>query len=177
MPVKHKAQIGKVGHKLWPENPQKKPGSRPSSIFSVSAQDENLLRTATANLFEGEPDTIEQQREKAVEAAADLIDVSVGLDGADNKAYGKSNYGRAGTARAYASCGVIYANQTEAKILKQRLRNHIEPEKNLGHSDTPSKKAPSSEPAKAPSAQQNKREPDQQAESKPSDTANCEDCG
>jgi len=25
----------------------------------------------------------------------------------------------------------------EAKILKQRLRNHIEPERNLGHSDTP----------------------------------------
>ncbi|KAF2771043.1 hypothetical protein EJ03DRAFT_249549, partial [Teratosphaeria nubilosa] len=26
----------------------------------------------------------------------------------------------------------------ETKILKQRLRNHIEPEKKLGHSDTPS---------------------------------------
>lgn len=32
----------------------------------------------------------------------------------------------------------------EAKILKQRLRNHIEPEKNLGHSDTPSSKAKAS---------------------------------
>lgn len=29
----------------------------------------------------------------------------------------------------------------ETKILKQRLRNYIEPEKNLGHSDTPSSKA------------------------------------
>jgi predicted Rdx family selenoprotein len=29
----------------------------------------------------------------------------------------------------------------ETKILKQRVRNHIEPEKNLGHSDTPSRKA------------------------------------
>lgn len=29
----------------------------------------------------------------------------------------------------------------ETKILKQRLRNHIEPEKKLGHSDTPSSKA------------------------------------
>ena len=28
----------------------------------------------------------------------------------------------------------------EAKILKQRIRNHIEPDKNLGHSDTPSSK-------------------------------------
>lgn len=29
----------------------------------------------------------------------------------------------------------------EAKILKQLIRNHIEPEKSLGHSDTPSSKA------------------------------------
>jgi predicted Rdx family selenoprotein len=28
----------------------------------------------------------------------------------------------------------------EAKILKQLIRNHIDPEKNLGHSDTPSSK-------------------------------------
>ena len=28
----------------------------------------------------------------------------------------------------------------EAKILKQKIRNHIEPDKNLGHSDTPSSK-------------------------------------
>lgn len=28
----------------------------------------------------------------------------------------------------------------ETKILKQRIRNHIEPEKNLGHSDTPASK-------------------------------------
>jgi len=28
----------------------------------------------------------------------------------------------------------------ETKILKQRVRNHIEPEKKLGHSDTPSSK-------------------------------------
>lgn len=29
----------------------------------------------------------------------------------------------------------------ETKILKQRVRNHIEPEKKLGHSDTPASKA------------------------------------
>jgi selT/selW/selH-like putative selenoprotein len=29
----------------------------------------------------------------------------------------------------------------EAKILKQLIRNHIDPDKNLGHSDTPSSKA------------------------------------
>ena len=32
----------------------------------------------------------------------------------------------------------------ETKILKQKIRNHIEPEKNLGHSDTPSSKATTS---------------------------------
>lgn len=32
----------------------------------------------------------------------------------------------------------------ETKILKQRVRNHIEPEKKLGHSDTPSTKTASS---------------------------------
>ncbi|KAK0301213.1 hypothetical protein LTR54_014222 [Friedmanniomyces endolithicus] len=30
----------------------------------------------------------------------------------------------------------------ETKILKQKVRNHISPEKKLGHSDTPSSKAP-----------------------------------
>ncbi|KAK5123361.1 hypothetical protein LTR85_002793 [Meristemomyces frigidus] len=35
----------------------------------------------------------------------------------------------------------------ETKILKQRVRNHIEPEKKLGHSDTPSsKEKPTSSP-------------------------------
>lgn len=29
---------------------------------------------------------------------------------------------------------------TETKILKQRVRNHLDPAKNLGHSDTPANK-------------------------------------
>lgn len=47
----------------------------------------------------------------------------------------------------------------EAKILKQLLRNHIDPEKKLGHSDTPSSKVKPSEPQdqaipqKAPTSQ------------------------
>jgi len=32
----------------------------------------------------------------------------------------------------------------ETKILKQRVRNHIEPDKNLGHSDTPASKTKAS---------------------------------
>ena len=42
----------------------------------------------------------------------------------------------------------------EAKILKQKVRNHIEPEKNLGHSDTPLPKVnPNGRKGKASSAQ------------------------
>lgn len=33
----------------------------------------------------------------------------------------------------------------ETKVLKQRVRNHIEPEKDLGHSDKPSNKAKTAE--------------------------------
>ncbi|KAK0257987.1 hypothetical protein LTS16_002056 [Friedmanniomyces endolithicus] len=40
----------------------------------------------------------------------------------------------------------------ETKILKQKIRNHISPEKKLGHSDTPSSKAPD---ISVPTASQN----------------------
>ena len=82
---------------------------------------ENLLRTATMNLMEGEPETPEQLREKAVEAACDIIDISTGPEGADNKASGSSTYGRQGGLRTYSSFGVIYANEREARLLKPSL--------------------------------------------------------
>jgi predicted Rdx family selenoprotein len=58
----------------------------------------------------------------------------------------------------------------EAKVLKQRLRNHIEPGRDLGHSDKPSKtqssdtSAKPTEPAQDPAA------------STVEDTKDCEDC-
>ncbi|KAG9516240.1 hypothetical protein E4T50_12488 [Aureobasidium sp. EXF-12298] len=58
----------------------------------------------------------------------------------------------------------------ETKVLKQRLRNHIEPGRDLGHSDKPSKTQTSgtsskpAEPAQSPAATANQN------------TKDCEDC-
>ena len=67
----------------------------------------------------------------------------------------------------------------EAKILKQLIRNHIDPEKNLGHSDTPSSKNKtaasqiSKGPETAPNGQQ--RQPIQEV-AVSNNEAPCEDC-
>lgn len=121
-------EVGAVGemkivHKLWPDKPIIRSNStRPSSRRSERPRDDNLLRAATTmSILEGEPETVEQQRARAVEVACDLIDISTGAGGPDNKAYGESTYGRAGAVRTYATCGVIYANESEAKILKPTL--------------------------------------------------------
>ncbi|CAK3872501.1 related to phosphatidic acid-preferring phospholipase A1, contains DDHD domain [Lecanosticta acicola] len=113
----------KIVHKLWPDKPRKSVNSRGSESGSRrgTIRDDNLLRAATTNLFEDEPESIEQQRHRAVEAACDIIDVSTGAGGVDNKAYGEATYGRAGAVRTYGTCGVIYANEREAKILKPTL--------------------------------------------------------
>ncbi|KAK4540514.1 hypothetical protein LTR36_009152 [Oleoguttula mirabilis] len=110
----------KVVHKLWPEKVLRAADSRPASrLGSVGRED--LIRAATSNLVQGEPETPEQLREKAVEAASDIIDISTGPGGADNKAAGNSTYGNQGTARTYATCGIIYTNEKEARILKPSL--------------------------------------------------------
>ncbi|KAI5369403.1 Putative selenoprotein, Rdx-type [Septoria linicola] len=56
----------------------------------------------------------------------------------------------------------------ETKILKQRLRNHIEPDKKLGHSDTPANKLPSADSTK-PQSEPASEAPGQSKEQ-------CEDC-
>ena len=67
----------------------------------------------------------------------------------------------------------------EAKILKQLIRNHIDPEKNLGHSDTPSSKIKKTatedetDPNMAASSQQ---ERPQQKPIPQSQEAPCDDC-
>lgn len=114
----------KIVHKLWPTRSQKLPDSRPSSRrgTSTAAVDrENLLRTVTSTRGEVEPDSPDQVRVKAVEAACDIIDISTGPGGADNKASGVSTYGNNGAARNYTSFGVIYANKREARLLKPSL--------------------------------------------------------
>jgi hypothetical protein len=112
----------KILHKLWPELPpaakRGESSSRPSSQRGTLNQEENLLRAATATFFEIEPETPDQQRAKIVETACDIIDVSTGPDGADNKASGESSYGLNGVPKIYSSCGVIYQNDREARLLK-----------------------------------------------------------
>lgn len=57
----------------------------------------------------------------------------------------------------------------ETKILKQRLRNHIEPGRDLGHSDKPSKTQTSDVSTKP-------TEPQSSAAATVQDTKDCEDC-
>lgn len=115
----------KIVHKLWPDKPAAPRGSSPmrrdSSSRPSSASGENLLRTVATNLVGAEPETPEQLRDKAVEAAGDIVDISTGPGGADNKASGASIWGRQGTIRSYNNHGVIYANDREARILKPNL--------------------------------------------------------
>lgn len=110
----------KIVHKLWPDRIPKPSDSRPSSRRGDLSR-EDLLRTATSNLMQGEPETLQQQREKAAEAACDIVDISTGPGGPDNKAAGIPSYGRQGPPRSYASYGVIYANEKEARLLKPNL--------------------------------------------------------
>lgn len=117
------AEVGAVGelkivHKLWPEQKPKVKDNRAASIRSN--QDQTVLETAASMLYSTDPESAEQHKAKAVEAACDVIDVSTG-GRVDNKAYGTSTYGRAGAVRRYATCGVLYANEREAKILKPTL--------------------------------------------------------
>jgi hypothetical protein len=111
----------KIVHKLWPDKLIGRP--RASSIRREpdSAVGENLSRVVAANLAEQEPETLDQQRAKAVDAACDIIDISSGPAGADNKASGVNTWGSLGTARTFDGHGVIYANAQEARILKSTL--------------------------------------------------------
>lgn len=66
----------------------------------------------------------------------------------------------------------------EAKILKQLIRNHIDPEKNLGHSDTPSSKnkVSTSQASKGPdAANAQPGQPKQEVVVSSNETL-CEDC-
>lgn len=108
----------KIVHKLWPEQKLKARENRAASMRSN--QDQSVLETAASMLYSTGPESVEQHRAKAVSAACDVIDASTG-GAVDNKAYGTSTYGRAGAIRQYATCGVLYANEREAKILKPTL--------------------------------------------------------
>lgn len=112
----------KIVHKLWPDKLQKAADSRPGSRKGGArvGGDPDLLRTATLNLIE-EVLTPEQQRDRAVEAACELIDVATGLEGHDNKAAGQFTAGRHAPPRTYANHGVIYSDERHARILAPSL--------------------------------------------------------
>jgi len=107
----------KIVHKLWPE-PTVTSTVRTSKSIAVGG--EALVGTATSTLAV-KSDTPEKVREKAVEAACKVIDIATGSDGVDNKASGSSVAELPEAARRYASFCVIYANKTEARLLKPSL--------------------------------------------------------
>lgn len=104
----------KILHRLWPEKP-KKPESRPNTSTEMRA---GLVQSTLPE----EVDDPEQERREIVENAADLIDISTGPGGPDNKAAGDTEYGHEGRKNLYQRAGVIYASEKEAYLLKPTLQ-------------------------------------------------------
>jgi hypothetical protein len=106
----------KILHKLWPDKPPKLDESRPST--SQQMQPTGLVQS-TMPLEDEDPET---ERRDIVENVCDLIDISTGPDGPDNKAVGDPEYGAYGQKHLYLKAGVIYATEHEACILKPALQ-------------------------------------------------------
>jgi len=114
--------IGAIGEEkivrmLWPEpnRPRSQPDSRPST---VRGEVTNMISEGFVDAAE---ETVEKRQERELEAACDIIDVTSGAGGSDNKAAGTVNYGRYGPPRTYSQSGAIYLNAQEAVILKPSL--------------------------------------------------------
>jgi hypothetical protein len=106
----------KILHKLWPDKPPRPDEGRPST--SQQMQTMGLVQSTMPQL-EDDP---EQDRTDIVENVCDLIDISTGPDGPDNKAVGDLEYGANGQKHLYLKAGVIYAKDDEAYILKPALQ-------------------------------------------------------
>lgn len=104
----------KILHKLWPDKPSRAE-SRPTS----SAQMQTGVMQSSPPEEEDDP---EKERRSIVEHACDLIDVSTGPDGPDNKAAGDTEYGHEGRKSLYRKAGIIYANEKEAYLLRPSLQ-------------------------------------------------------
>lgn len=105
----------KILHNLWPEK-RAKPESRPST--SQQMQTTGLVQ----NTLPEDQDDPDKERRDTVANACDLIDFSTGPEGPDHKAAGDLEYGADGRKRSYLKAGIIYANETEAYILKPTLQ-------------------------------------------------------
>lgn len=106
----------KILHKLWLDIP-KPADNRPATA-------NQMLSTpgmTQSNLPEETPDA-EKERRTMLEHVCDMIDISTGPEGPDNKAAGDSEYGHGGRKNLYRSAGVMYASETEAYILKPALQ-------------------------------------------------------
>tara|TARA_R110002003_G_scaffold702_18_gene21261 strand:- start:6209 stop:8005 length:1797 start_codon:yes stop_codon:yes gene_type:complete len=106
----------KILHRLWPDRPPKPDESRPST--SQQMQTMGLVQSTMPQ----EDEDPEQERRDIVENVCDLIDISTGPDGPDNKAVGDPEYGYNGQKHTYLKAGVIYATDSDAYILKPALQ-------------------------------------------------------
>jgi hypothetical protein len=106
----------KILHKLWPDKPSKPIESRPST--SQQMQTTGLVQSTMPQ----EDEDPEQERRDMVENVCDLIDISTGPDGPDNKAVGDLEYSANGQKHLYLKAGIIYASENEACILKPALQ-------------------------------------------------------
>ncbi|KAF1911810.1 DDHD domain-containing protein [Ampelomyces quisqualis] len=106
----------KILHKLWPDRPPKPDDSRPSPAQQM--QSVGLVQ----NTMPPEDDDPERERRDIVENVCDLIDISTGPDGPDNKAVGDFEYGAHAQKHQYLKAGVIYASDDDACILKPALQ-------------------------------------------------------
>ncbi|KAB2577404.1 putative phospholipase [Lasiodiplodia theobromae] len=106
----------KIVHPLWPEK-QQKSSKRNSDSRPSTSRGEMVVQTAA----EDEPSP-EKEREEIVEHARDMIDISSGADGPDNKASGTATYGRDGRKRLYLDAKVIYSDEKEAYLLRPSLQ-------------------------------------------------------
>ncbi|PSN73278.1 hypothetical protein BS50DRAFT_568857 [Corynespora cassiicola Philippines] len=105
----------KILHKLWPDKPVKVE-SRPNTSQQM------LTTGLVQNTSPEDPNDPEKERRNIVEHACDLIDVSTGPDGPDNKAAGDLEYTHNGYKNLYKKAGVIYANDKEAYLLRPSLQ-------------------------------------------------------
>lgn len=106
----------KILHKLWPNKP-KQIDSRPSTsnqMLSTTGLSQSTLPE--------EPSDEETEHRAILDHACDMIDISTGLEGPDNKAAGDTQYGHGGRKNVYRSAGVIYATDKEAYILRPNLQ-------------------------------------------------------
>ncbi|KAF2463354.1 uncharacterized protein BDR25DRAFT_245874 [Lindgomyces ingoldianus] len=104
----------KILHKLWPDKSMKLE-SRPTTSSQMNV---GMVQNAMPEVV-ADP---EKERQGIVENACDLIDISTGAGGPDNKAAGDADYGHQGRKNLYRKAGVIYATAKEAYLLRPALQ-------------------------------------------------------